>query len=102
MLLSQGSAATLETIIRSILKCERYGIGGYVNSDVIRKAPMEVVALCIGLLYRPEYDEAIEGFVFSWRDVINNEQEESGRTEDDFVREFNTLLSLITNGDVAK
>ena len=36
---AQGYAVDIEHVLRRIFDCDRYGFGGEVNSDAIRKHP---------------------------------------------------------------
>lgn len=47
---AQSYAVQIEHIMSSVFKCERYGIGGLVNSDYIRKHPY--AAMVATLTYR--------------------------------------------------
>lgn len=46
---SQSWAVDIEHLLSVIFKCERFGFGGIINSDYIRKHPMQ--SLYIGLAY---------------------------------------------------
>lgn len=46
---SQSWAVSIEHVLSNIFKCDRFGFGGIVNSDYIRKHPMQ--SMYIGLAY---------------------------------------------------
>ena len=48
---SQSYAGEIEFILRSIFDCERYGFGGIVNSDYIRKHPFSALFCGLARLY---------------------------------------------------
>ena len=62
---AQGLAGEIEFILRDIFSCERFGFGGQVNSDRIRRHPY--LSMVQGLAYlfalKPQKREAIENFV---------------------------------------
>lgn len=62
---SQSWAVDIEHILSKIFNCERFGFGGIVNSDYIRKHPMQ--SLYIGLAYiyatNPSKHGEIENFI---------------------------------------
>lgn len=51
---AQGYAVEIEMILRNIFKCERFGFGGQVNSDAIRKHPYLSMTQGLAFLYATE------------------------------------------------
>lgn len=49
--LSQGYAVNIEHILWAVFSCERYGIGGIVNADYIRKYPIASMIHAVTYLY---------------------------------------------------
>lgn len=70
MIKAQGYAVEIEMILRSIFKCERFGFGGQVNSDAIRKHPFLSMTQGLAFIYatseskRKEIDKFIDDFSF--------------------------------------
>lgn len=70
MIKAQGYAVEIEMILRSIFKCERFGFGGQVNSDAIRKHPFLSITQGLAFIYatseskRKEIDKFIDDFNF--------------------------------------
>lgn len=62
---AQGYAVEIEKILRNIFKCDRFGFGGQVNSDAIRKHPYLSMTQGLAFLYATEEDKRkqIENFV---------------------------------------
>lgn len=67
---AQGYAAEIEIILRSIFNCERYGFGGQVNSDAVRKHPFLSMTQGLAFIYaaskgkRESIDKFINDFSF--------------------------------------
>lgn len=70
MMKAQGYAVEIEMILRNIFKCDRFGFGGQVNSDAIRKHPFLSMTQGLAFLYateenkREKIDEFIDSFSF--------------------------------------
>lgn len=62
---AQGLAGEIEFILRDIFECERFGFGGQVNSDRIRKHPYLSMVQGLAYLYalNPQKRKTIEEFV---------------------------------------
>lgn len=70
MIKAQGYAVEIEIILRNIFKCERFGFGGQINSDAIRKHPFLSMTQGLAFIYatseskREEIDKFIDDFCF--------------------------------------
>jgi hypothetical protein len=84
---AQGYATSIEHILCNVYQCERFGFGGIVNSDFIRKQPF--TAMVCGL-----------SFVYS--NATNNKQIEIEKfiTEYSFFSEMS--LDLLLSFDTSK
>ncbi len=67
---AQGFAVEIEMILRNIFKCDRFGFGGQVNSDAIRKHPYLSMTQGLAFLYateenkRKQIDKFVDEFSF--------------------------------------
>lgn len=67
---AQGYAVEIEIILRNIFKCDRFGFGGQVNSDAIRKHPYLSMTQGLAFLYateenkRKQIDKFVDEFSF--------------------------------------
>lgn len=67
---AQAYAFEIEGILRGIFKCERFGFGGQVNSDSIRKHPFLSMTQGLAFVYascenkQEEIDKFIDAFSF--------------------------------------
>ena len=70
MMKAQGYAVDIEMILRNIFKCDRFGFGGQVNSDAIRKHPYLSMTQGLAFLYateenkRKKIDKFVDEFSF--------------------------------------
>ena len=86
---SHAKALSLEHTLRTIFNCERFGFGGYINSDMIEKNPVQSFALGLAVIYNTKSElqkEAIDRFLedsLDYEDLSIREIEET---------EFNTLV----------
>ena len=63
---SQSYAVEIEHILRKIFDCERFGFGGVVNSDYIRKQPIPAMLCGLSFIYATSTNEKkkkIEDFI---------------------------------------
>lgn len=51
MINPQEYAVSIEQILRTVFKCERFGFGGVVDSDFIRKQPLAAMLSGLGYLH---------------------------------------------------
>lgn len=61
---------SIELILRSILKCERFGIGGMIDADNISASPMNPIVFALGYLYanaNTEKRQLIEKFLENYK-----------------------------------
>ena len=89
---AQNHAVNIEFILRDVFNCERYGLGGIVNSDFIRKQPFTAIACGLSFLYATaEFESQLE--------IINFIEEYSFFSEMsiDFILSFDTS-SKVVNG----
>ena len=65
VMLSQGKAVAIEWTLRSIFNCDRFGFGGQINSDAIRKHPFLSMTQGLAVIYEriPEKRTAIYKFI---------------------------------------
>ena len=69
---AQGFAVEIEMILRNIFKCDRFGFGGQVNSDAIRKHPYLSMTQGLAFLYateenkRKQVDRFVDEFSYYW------------------------------------
>ena len=65
IMLSQGKAISIENTLRKIFNCERFGFGGQINSDAIRKHPFLSMTQGLAFLYasNPKKMAAINKFI---------------------------------------
>lgn len=67
---AQGYAVEIEMILRNIFKCDRFGFGGQVNSDAIRKHPYLSMTQGLAFIYateenkRKQIDKFVDEFSF--------------------------------------
>lgn len=67
---AQSYAVEIEMILRNIFNCDRFGFGGQVNSDAIRKHPFLSMTQGLAFIYamqeekRPQIDRFIDEFSF--------------------------------------
>lgn len=66
--MSQGFADQIEHLLRNIFRCERYGFGGQINSDNIRKHPFLSMTQGLAYLYAnsAEKRNAIDEFIIKF------------------------------------
>lgn len=67
---AQSYAVEIEMILRNIFNCDRFGFGGQVNSDAIRKHPFLSMTQGLSFIYatqeekHPKIDKFINEFSF--------------------------------------
>lgn len=65
---AQGYAIEIEHILEDIFECERYGFGGQITSDKIRRHPFLSITQGLAYLYalQPEKRKAIDNYIESF------------------------------------
>lgn len=66
MMNGQSYAINIEHILCNVFECERFGFGGVVNSDFIRRQPFAAMLSGLGYLYAnsdSEKKKLIENFI---------------------------------------
>ncbi len=101
MMKAQGYAVEIEMILRSIFNCERFGFGGQVNSDAIRKHPFLSMTQGLAFIYaasenkREGIDTFLEEFSFysdfSLDELLSFDAKEN-------AREYETIELQKNNG----
>lgn len=79
MINGQNYAIRLEHILCKIFKCERFGFGGIVNSDFIRRQPFAAMTAGLACIYansdinkQREIEEFEEKIIFYFRFSIDD------------------------------
>ena len=95
MSIEHGLAIALETTVRSVAHCERYGYGGLVDADLYEIAPLEAAIMCVALLYQNKYDDEISEFFRKWRYVFDCDEDNIDTSPADYISELNSLILLL-------
>lgn len=92
MRITHGSAVELEAIVRSVFSCERYGMGGYINSDHFVLAPFDAALIALAPLWQRDDNHLVEDFLFKWDHLLRD-----GTTETCDIRQFIQELRAIVD-----
>lgn len=92
-------AYQIEVTLKSIYKCDRYGVGGIVDRNFIERQPFIAISLGLGNFFNgadPSFKETIDGFIGKYYMDMGKTMEDMGsqRTKE-MVREFNNIMSTI-------
>lgn len=93
MKLTQADALRLESIVRSVIKCDRYGFGGLVDADIYFKYPLEAAIECVTFLYNSKSDELVgdnvAAFFRKWRYA------DDGMTIDEYISDLKSIIDML-------
>lgn len=95
MVISHTDAISLENIVRKVFQCDRYGVGGFADADVLENNPFEAAVLCIAAVYHNHHDDEIAEFCRKWRFVFKNPSEEQEYTMENYIHELKELIELV-------
>ena len=95
MMISHGDAISLETIVRNITKCDRYGFGGLIDADIYEANPLEASIICVALLYHNKYDDQIAEYFRKWRFAFRDAENSSELSADEYITELRELVKLL-------
>lgn len=92
-------AYQMEVTLKSIYKCDRYGVGGIVDRNFIESQPFIAIALGLGNFFNgadATFKEKIDGFLGKYYLDMGKSMEDIGyeRTKE-MVRDFNSIVSTI-------
>lgn len=111
---AQGYAVEIEMILRNIFKCDRFGFGGQVNSNAIRKHPYLSMTQGLAFLYateenkRKQIDRFVDEFSYYWDmrldDLLSFDTNEKmigsdirGITKENGLEEVEYIISAFRN-----
>lgn len=96
---SQRYAFQIETTVRAIFKCERYGIGMIAESDFIERNPFIAINTVLGNFYnkldnksKGKIDEFIEEYHLDMGKSISEIGEEKIKK---IIKEFNAIVKTV-------
>lgn len=102
---AQGYAVSIEHDMERVFKCERFGFGGVVNSDYIRRNPLAAILATCGFIYakvdsekKMQIEKFVEDTSFYWEMSLDEllSFETSSKTVD-----ISTIELEYENGEVA-
>lgn len=96
MKISVAHAESLERIARNVFKCDRGGVGQIVDESSFELYPMYAAILCIGKLYKAEYDNDIKIFVDKWEYVFDHLEQSEDKFADEYIEELENLISKMS------
>ncbi|MGL5641143.1 MAG: hypothetical protein ACRDDM_02680 [Paraclostridium sp.] len=88
--LSHSKAVSLEHTIRRLFNCDRFGFGGYIDSDMIEKKPMQLLALGLATVYNSKNQETKNQIDVFLEDTFRYEDLSIEQINED---EFETLIN---------
>ncbi|MCR4911732.1 MAG: hypothetical protein K5925_04345, partial [Bacilli bacterium] len=92
MRIDHGNAITLEHIVRKVYNCDRFGMGGYINSDHFEFSPFDAALIALAPLWQRIDSHTVEDFLFKWENVLRKDD----RTEQSISDYINELDELVT------
>ncbi len=99
MKISHGAASCLETIVRGIVKCDRYGICGLVDADIYESNPIEAAVMSVAFLYKrsvgDDVEDKVAAFFRKWRIVFDHPDDNQEYTEGMYIEELKSIIDLL-------
>ncbi len=92
-------AFQIETTIRAIFHCDRYGLGGIADSDFIEKEPFIAIAMVLGNFYNKipiQTKNRLDEFFSDYYCEMSKSIEEIGEEKiKNIIKEFNNIIATI-------
>lgn len=92
MEINHVDAIELEELVCQVFHCNRFGVGGFVDADILEDNPFEATTLCIGKLYNGLHDEEISSFARKWRSIFEYPEESKEYTMSQYINELDQLI----------
>lgn len=92
-------AFQIETTIRAIFHCDRYGLGGIADADFIEKEPFIAIAMVLGNFYNKipvQTKNRLDKFFLDYYCEMGKSIEEiEEETIKNIIKEFNNIIATI-------
>ena len=96
MRIDHGDAITLEHIVRKVYKCDRFEMGGYINSDHFEYSPFDAALIALAPLWQKLDGNIVGDFLYKWENVLRKD-ENTDQSIDDYIRELDELVDSAMN-----
>ena len=95
MKVNHVDAIELEELMCQVFRCGRFGVGGFVDADILEDNPFEATILCVGKLYNGHHEEEISSFARKWRSIFEYPEESEEYTMVQYIKELEELIRLL-------
>lgn len=93
MRINHSDAIRLETIARSVYRCERGGMGGFIDADHFEGQPFDAALISLAPLWQNTGFEIIEDFLYKWEHLLRSNAAEEPVDVDAYIDELDNLVS---------
>lgn len=94
MRIRHDSAIVLEAIVRKVYRCDRGGMGGYIDADNYEENPFDAALIALAPLWERCEPHEIDDFLFKW-DCAFRRNEGEQVDEIAFIKELGDLVDML-------
>lgn len=94
MRISHSYAIVLESIVRGVFRCDRAGMGGYIDADHFESAPFDAALIALAPLWQRADFQEIEDFLIKWEHLLRDENDDSIDINA-YINELNNLVTCL-------
>lgn len=95
MKIDRSSALELEMIVRKVYSCERFGMGGYINSDHFSSEPFDAALIALSPLWQNDDSTLVEDFLFKWEHAFRNDSQSTCDIKA-YIQELGTIVDSLS------
>lgn len=90
MKISHNDALTLETLVRKVHNCERFGMGMYIDADHFETNPFDAALIALSPIWKNLPKETVEEFLYRW-DCSLRKEDDTNISQ--FIQELKELVN---------
>lgn len=94
MRIEHSDAILLEHVVRKVFKCDRAGMGGYIDADHFESEPFDAALIALAPLWQKSFFNEIEGFLYKWEQLLRKTDNEDINIKL-YIQELDELITSL-------
>ena len=94
MRIRHDSAIVLEAIVRKVHRCDRGGMGGYIDADNFESNPFDAALIALAPLWKRCEPHEIDEFLYKWDCALRHNEGEP-IDEMAFIEELGNFVDML-------
>lgn len=97
---NHNHSVTLEHIVSEVFSCDRYGMGGYINSDHFDSEPFDAALFVVSKLWHKdvvnEIENELEKFMAKWEQTFRDKKIMKKDIDIDlYIKELRNIIEIL-------